>query len=223
VNRYFSSTLFRKTLAALSGLFLTLFLIGHLIGNLQLFIPGEMGQKQFNQYALFMTSNPVVKILSYVTYASILLHVFVTLMLTVKSKSARNIAYAESSGNSNSHWESRNMAILGTFIMIFLIIHLKSFWYEMHFGEIVMDPWGNKDLHSVTMVAFEQLWYVIFYVLSMIVLALHLKHGVESAFQTLGVKTRLYQSTIHKAVYFFSFAIPALFATIPIYIFWKQL
>jgi succinate dehydrogenase / fumarate reductase cytochrome b subunit len=57
----------------------------------------------------------------------------------------------------------------------------------------------------------------------MIVLALHLKHGVESAFQTLGVKTRLYQSIIHKAAYFFSFAIPALFAIIPIYIFWKQL
>jgi succinate dehydrogenase / fumarate reductase cytochrome b subunit len=107
--------------------------------------------------------------------------------------------------------------------MIFLIIHLKSFWYEMHFGEIVMDSWGNKDLHSVTIIAFEQLWYVIFYVLSMIVLALHLKHGVESAFQTLGVKTRLNQSIIHKVAYFFSFAIPALFAIIPIYIFWKQL
>ena len=223
MNRYFSSTLFRKTLAALSGLFLTLFLIGHLIGNLQLFIPGEMGQKQFNQYALFMTSNPVVKILSYVTYVSILLHIIVTLFLTVQSKRARNIEYAESSGNSNSKWESRNMAILGTFIMIFLIIHLKSFWYEMHFGEISMDPWGNRDLHSVTIIAFEQLWYVIFYVLSMIVLALHLNHGVESAFQTLGVKTRLYRSTIHKAAHFFSFVIPALFASIPIYIFWKQL
>ena len=223
MNRYFSSTLFRKTLVALSGLFLTLFLIGHLIGNLQLFIPGEMGQKQFNQYALFMTSNPVVKILSYVTYVSILLHIIVTLFLTVQSKRARNIEYAESSGNSNSKWESRNMAILGTFIMIFLIIHLKSFWYEMHFGEISMDPWGNRDLHSVTIIAFEQLWYVIFYVLSMIVLALHLNHGVESAFQTLGVKTRLYRSTIHKAVHFFSFVIPALFASIPIYIFWKQL
>ena len=223
MNRYFSSTLFRKTLAALSGLFLTLFLIGHLIGNLQLFVPGEMGQKQFNQYALFMTSNPVVKILSYVTYVSILLHIIVTLFLTIQSKSARNIEYAESSGNSNSKWESRNMAILGTFIMIFLIIHLKSFWYEMHFGEISMDPWGNRDLHSVTIIAFEQLWYVIFYVLSMIVLALHLNHGVESAFQTLGVKTRLYQSIIHKAAHFFSFVIPALFASIPIYIFWKQL
>ena len=105
----------------------------------------------------------------------------------------------------------------------FLIIHLKSFWYEMHFGEISMDSWGNRDLHSVTIIAFEQLWYVIFYVLSMIVLALHLNHGVESAFQTLGVKTRLYRSTIHKAVHFFSFVIPALFASIPIYIFWKQL
>ena len=67
MNSYFSSTLFRKTLAALSGLFLVIFLIGHLIGNLQLILlSGEAAQKQFNEYALFMTTNPAVKILSIV-------------------------------------------------------------------------------------------------------------------------------------------------------------
>jgi len=223
LNSYFTSSLFRKTLAAFSGLFLTLFLIGHLVGNLQLFISGEVGQKQFNEYAMFMTTNPAVKILSYLTYSSIFLHVFFTLLLTVKSKNARKVEYSKSSGNTNSDWSSRNMAVLGTLILIFLVIHLKSFWYEMHFGEIGLDRWGNKDLHSVTLTAFHELWYVVFYVFSMAALALHLKHGVESAFQTIGIKTRLYESFIHKIAYSFALITPAIFASIPIYIFWKQL
>ena len=197
--------------------------MGHLVGNLQLFISGEIGQKQFNEYALFMTTNPAVKILSYITYSSICLHVFFTLLLAIRSKGARTIEYSKSSGNTNSDWSSRNMAILGAVILIFLVLHLKSFWYEMHFGTIGSDPWGNKDLYTVTLTAFQRLWYVILYVLSMVALALHLKHGVESAFQTIGMKTRIYKSIIHRIAYSFALVVPTLFASIPMYIYWKQL
>ena len=220
---YFNSTIFRKTLAGLSGLFLVLFLLGHLIGNLQLFIPGEDGQKQFNEYALFMTTNPAVKILSVLTYSSIILHTVLTLFLVFQSSNARDVKYLQSSGNANSTWGSKNMAVLGTLILIFIVIHMKSFWYEMHFGVIGLDPWGNKDLHTVTVTAFNELWYVLFYVLSMVVLAIHLKHGVESVFQTLGIKTRRYVSLIHKAAYGFALIVPAAFASIPIYLYVTQL
>jgi len=223
LNTYFTSSLFRKTLAAFTGLFLTLFLMGHLAGNLQLFISGEIGQKQFNEYALFMTTNPAVKILSYITYSSICLHIFFTIILSIRSKKARTIEYSKSSGNTNSDWSSKNMAILGTVILIFLVLHLKSFWYEMHFGTIGADPWGNKDLYTVTLAAFQRLWYVVLYVLSMVALALHLKHGVESAFQTIGMKTRFYESIIHRIAYSFALVVPTVFASIPIYIYWKQL
>tara|TARA_Y100000588_G_scaffold162609_1_gene176646 strand:- start:279 stop:950 length:672 start_codon:yes stop_codon:yes gene_type:complete len=220
---YFNSTIFRKTLAGLSGLFLVLFLLGHLIGNLQLFIPGEDGQKQFNEYALFMTTNPAVKILSVLTYSSIILHTVLTLFLVFQSSNARDVKYLQSSGNANSTWGSKNMAVLGTLILVFIVIHMKSFWYEMHFGVIGLDPWGNKDLHTVTVTAFNELWYVLFYVLSMVVLAIHLKHGVESVFQTLGIKTRRYVSLIHKAAYGFALIVPAAFASIPIYLYVTQL
>ena len=220
---YFNSTIFRKTLAGLSGFFLVLFLLGHLLGNLQLFIPGEDGQKQFNEYALFMTTNPAVKILSALTYSSIILHTVLTLFLAFQSSNARDIKYLQSSGNANSTWGSKNMAVLGTLILVFIVIHMKSFWYEMHFGVIGLDPWGNKDLHSVTVTAFNELWYVLFYVLSMVVLAIHLKHGVESVFQTLGIKTRRYVSLIHKAAYGFALIVPAAFASIPIYLYVTQL
>ena len=220
---YFNSTIFRKTLAGLSGLFLVLFLLGHLLGNLQLFIPGEDGQKQFNEYALFMTTNPAVKILSVLTYSSIILHTVLTLFLAFQSSNARDVKYLQSSGNANSTWGSKNMAVLGTLILVFIVIHMKSFWYEMHFGVIGLDPWGNKDLHTVTVTAFNELWYVLFYVLSMVVLAIHLKHGVESVFQTLGIKTRRYVSLIHKAAYGFALIVPAAFASIPIYLYVTQL
>ena len=210
-------------MAGLSGLFLVLFLLGHLLGNLQLFIPGEDGQKQFNEYALFMTTNPAVKILSVLTYSSIILHTVLTLFLVFQSSNARDVKYLQSSGNANSTWGSKNMAVLGTLILIFIVIHMKSFWYEMHFGVIGLDPWGNKDLHTVTVTAFNELWYVLFYVLSMVVLAIHLKHGVESVFQTLGIKTRRYVSLIHKAAYGFALIVPAAFASIPIYLYVTQL
>ena len=200
-----------------------LFLLGHLLGNLQLFIPGEDGQKQFNEYALFMTTNPAVKILSVLTYSSIILHTVLTLFLVFQSSNARDVKYLQSSGNANSTWGSKNMAVLGTLILVFIVIHMKSFWYEMHFGVIGLDPWGNKDLHTVTVTAFNELWYVLFYVLSMVVLAIHLKHGVESVFQTLGIKTRRYVSLIHKAAYGFALIVPAAFASIPIYLYVTQL
>ena len=220
---YFNSTIFRKTLAGLSGFFLVLFLLGHLLGNLQLFIPGEDGQKQFNEYALFMTTNPAVKILSILTYSSIILHTILTLFLVFQSSNARDVKYLQSSGNANSTWGSKNMAVLGTLILVFIVIHMKSFWYEMHFGVIGLDQWGNKDLHTVTVTAFNELWYVLFYVLSMVVLAAHLKHGVESVFQTLGIKTRRYVSLIHKVAYGFALIVPAAFASIPIYLYVTQL
>ena len=227
VNNYFISTIFKKIIAALTGLFLTLFLLGHLAGNLQLFIPGIEGQTQFNKYALFMTTNPAVKVLSIITYTSILIHIFLTLYLSWQSKQARPIAYAVSSGSSNSTWSSNNMAILGTALLIFIMIHLRSFWYEMHFGDIpyqyLNDGTKLKDLYLITTSAFNNPIYTLFYVFSMAALALHLKHGLESALQTIGLKLPNYEIALKYITTFIALAIPATFASIPIYLFFKNL
>ncbi len=216
MGSYFSSKIFQKALAALSGGFLVIFLLGHLVGNLQLFIPGELGQKQFNSYALFMTTNPAVIALSYLTYTSIILHSILTLYLVLRSRSARPVRYQVSSGSSNSSWASRNMAFLGTMLLIFLIIHLRSFWYEMHFGDIGLDKWGNKDLYTVTVSAFQNTLYTAFYVLSMLMLSFHLSHGVSSAFQTLGLSTSKYEKIINFVGKSIAVLIPLIFASIPI-------
>ena len=224
MDTYFTSTLFRKTLAAVSGLFLVLFLVGHLVGNLQLiFATGDSGQKQFNEYALFMTTNPAVKVLSIITYSSIIFHTLLTIYLAIQSKRTRPIKYEVSSGSENSSWASRNMPLLGILVLIFIVIHMKSFWYEMHFGVIGDDPNGNKDLYTVTVVAFKEWWYTIFYVFSMVMLSYHLHHGISSSFQTIGLKTRKYVNLIQKFALGFSVIVPAAFASIPIVLFLRSI
>lgn len=127
------SSIAKKYWMALTGLFLCLFLAGHLAGNLQLLIPD--GALQFNQYALFMTTNPAVKILSYLTYFSILFHAIDGILLTIQNKKARPVGYAKENPATNSGFASRNMAVLGTLILIFIITHMTNFWAKMHFDE----------------------------------------------------------------------------------------
>ncbi len=126
------SSLAKKYWMALTGLFLCTFLAGHLAGNLQLIFGDAL---QFNQYALFMTTNPAVKLLSYVTYISILFHAIDGIVLTIQNQKARPIGYAKENQSANSNWASRNMAILGSLILVFIITHMVNFWAVMHFDE----------------------------------------------------------------------------------------
>jgi succinate dehydrogenase / fumarate reductase cytochrome b subunit len=156
VTKTLSSTLGRKLIMGLTGLFLILFLTGHVSGNLLLF-KGDDGQA-FNIYAKFMTTNPAVKILSYLTYISIIGHVVWSIWLTRQNKAARPVGYAVSKASTNSTWSSRNMGILGTIILIFLVVHLQGFWYEMHWGNVPTVTYEGeeyKDLFSIVTFAFQ--------------------------------------------------------------------
>lgn len=126
------SSIAKKYWMALTGLFLCLFLAGHLAGNLQLIFGTN---QQFNEYALFMTTNPAVKLLSYLTYISIIFHAIDGILLTVQNKKARPIAYAKNNPAANSSFSSRNMAVLGTVILIFIATHMVNFWAKMHFDK----------------------------------------------------------------------------------------
>jgi succinate dehydrogenase / fumarate reductase cytochrome b subunit len=129
-----STTIGKKLLMAASGLFLCTFLVIHLIGNLQLFKHDD--GLAFNAYAKFMTTNPLIKIVAYVNYLLILTHVFTSLILTRKNKAARPQGYGANNPQSNSIWSSRNMGILGTIILVFIVVHMQQFWYEYKFGSV---------------------------------------------------------------------------------------
>ena len=126
------SSVGKKYWMALTGLFLCLFLIGHLIGNLQLLYGDAL---QFNQYALFMTTNPLIKVASYLTYFSILFHAVDGILLAIQNQKARPVKYAKNRPETNTIWASRNMAVLGTLILIFIILHMANFWARMHFDK----------------------------------------------------------------------------------------
>ena len=133
-SAFLGSSLAKKYWMALTGLFLCTFLIGHLIGNLQLiFKTGEEGRRAFNEYAYFMQHNIFIKVLSYVTYLSILFHAVDGIYLAVKNKQARPQKYAYNNPGANSSSASRNMAVLGTLILIFIVTHMVNFWAKMRF------------------------------------------------------------------------------------------
>lgn len=138
----FSSSIGQKLIMSLTGLFLISFLLIHLIGNLQLFVD-DAGYK-FNTYARFMTTNPLIKTTSYLLYFSILFHAFKGLWLASRNLQARKTKYAVSAGNSNSTWSSRNMGILGTVILVFVVVHMADFWFEYKFGEV---PWTRYEVN----------------------------------------------------------------------------
>ena len=274
------SSLAKKYWMAATGLFLCLFLVGHLLGNLQLIThTGESGRRAFNEYAYFMAHNPFIKVMSWMTYISILFHIIDGILLTIENKKARPIGYEHAAGTKSSTWSSRNMALLGSLILVFIVMHGAHFWYKAKVKQdmllhkvVVQSPngpekselyvttsgsylpvqgvkiknhtefyepsvyiklgEGYKDLHSVVMAFFSgketngvpgndnALLAVVFYVISMVVLALHLMHGFSSAFQSLGLRHPKYTETIKNIGNGFAILIPLLFAIIPVII-WK--
>jgi len=223
------SSLAKKYWMAFTGLFLCLFLVGHLLGNLQLLLPvSDATKDQFNEYALFMTTNPAVKILSYLTYLSIIFHAIDGVMLTLHNRKARPKGYVSFKPSTNTMWSSRNMGILGTIILAFIVIHMTMFWGEMKFGglddTIYTTANGEevKDLYTLTIKTFQDAQYgliwAIAYALAMLAIGFHLSHGFASGFQSLGVNHPKYNGFIRKVGYAFAVLVPLAFAVIPFYI-----
>lgn len=208
----------------LTGLFLCLFLVIHMSGNFQLLL--NDGGEAFNKYTKEMTTNPVIKIASIITYLAILFHAVDGIMLAMKNKKARPVKYAMVKGSANSSWASRNMALLGVIILFFLVVHLKSFWFEMKFGTlpyVEYDGVKYKDLYSIVVAAFSQWWYVLIYLISLVALGLHLQHGFQSAFRTLGLAHKKYTPIISGVGLAYAILIPIGFAIQPLYILFQSM
>lgn len=219
-TKTFSSTVGRKIIMSITGLFLCSFLVVHLVGNLQLF--KDDGGLAFNVYSEFMGHNPIIRTMEIVLVLGFLFHIYDAIVLTRRNKSARPVGYANNHPQENSTWSSRNMGLLGTVILVFLIIHLYNFFWRARFGELALDSAGVPDLYIVVKESFQQWWYVALYVISMIALAYHLIHGFQSAFQSLGLTHKKYTPFIQKFGYAFSVLISLGFAAMPLYFFFFE-
>lgn len=150
IGNFLSSSIIQKIVMALTGLFLCTFLVAHLVGNLPLItMSGESARVAFNEYAAFMTTNPLIMVVSYFTYGAILYHAIAGLFMAFKNKQARPVSYAfPKAGAKGSSLASRNMGILGTLILVFIVIHMSGFWYGYKFGDmpVLMDVETNAPI-----------------------------------------------------------------------------
>lgn len=214
-SKVFSSSIGKKYMMGLTGLFLISFLVIHCFINALIFV--NDGGLLFNEGAHFMATNWIIRAMEIVLFIGILYHIFLALILTIGNRKARKVSYAMSDSNKNSKWYSRWMGLLGTLILIFLIIHLAHFWVKSRFtGLPGVDINGRENLYLLMVQIFQEPWVVIVYCISMISLAYHLMHGFQSAFQSFGLNHKKYTPVIKSIGFWFSIIIPFIFAIMPI-------
>jgi succinate dehydrogenase / fumarate reductase cytochrome b subunit len=220
----FSSSIGKKLIMGITGLFLISFLVVHCFLNSFVFF--DKTGALFNIGAHFMATNWIIRAMEVVLMLGLLLHIWQGLRLTFENQAARPVKYAYNNGNANSKWYSRSMGLLGTLLLMFLVVHLSDFWIVSRFSGIDQfngvaghDPNAGEDLYNVMKVKFSEPWRVILYVLAMASLAYHLLHGFASTFQTLGWNHKKYTPIIKGIGVWFSILIPLLFALMPIAIY----
>lgn len=213
-------SLSQKNLMALTGLFLCVFLVIHLAGNLQLLLPEAQARLQFNWYAKFLSGLLPIKVISYLLFLSIVAHTIYALFITLHNRKAQGVQkYVYDRRHKASPWASRNMGFLGTVLLLFIVIHMKDFWYVYQFGALPKDEAGNKDLYEVVAQSFQQLWYVAIYEVAMLALGFHLWHGFQSAFKTIGLYHPKFARWVYYVGILYTTVITLGFLTIPIYIY----
>ncbi len=215
----FTSSVGKKLVMAFTGIFLILFLIVHVALNACIWAMD--GGEMFNKGAHFMGANVLPRILEIGLFAGFILHIAQGLMLTFDNQKARSVKYAVDYGNKGSKWYSRSMALLGTIIMLFLIIHLSHFWFpnRSHQGFLLGE---EINLFDTMKEVFSNIYVVIVYVISCISLGYHLAHGFQSAFKTIGVTNKRYHLMLSTLGYGFSIIVSLAFAMMPIsfYLHW---
>ncbi|WP_298474885.1 succinate dehydrogenase cytochrome b subunit [uncultured Maribacter sp.] len=192
MSGFFTSSIGRKYAMALSAFFLMFFLIMHVALNaVSLF-----SEDAFNQASHFMGTNPLIQFLMQpILMIGVVFHFVMGFILEAKNRSARVVSYAKNNGAANSTWMSRNMIYSGLFILIFLVIHFLDFWIpEINTKYIVGDMSGLHEgsfrYYHELQLKFIPIWRVALYCIGFVFLALHLLHGFDSAFQSLGANNK---------------------------------
>lgn len=209
---FVTSSIGKKVLMGITGLFLISFLLVHCFINALIFF--NDGGETFNKGAEFMGTNWLIRSMEIVLFIGIFAHIFLALKLTLDNRKARPVGYMVVNGAANSTWYSRWMGLLGTLILMFLIIHLKHFWVVSRFTDEITS--GKETMFDEMREVFENPIVVVLYCLSMVSLAYHLLHGFQSSFQSLGLNHKKYTPLIKSIGIIFSILIPLIFASMPL-------
>ncbi len=209
---YFTSSIGRKLVMSLTGIFLITFLIVHAGANSCIFL-NDQGAT-FNSVAHFLSHNWIIRFLEIGLFAGIILHIVQGFLLWSANNAKRPVKYAVNPGNATSPWYSRSMGLLGSLILIFLVIHLSHFWLDTKINLYVTG--GEHNMYEEMKEAFSKEWVVIIYILGVISLGWHLIHGFASAFQSIGINSPKYNPLIRKAGYIYTIIICLAFIMMPV-------
>ncbi|NEW80403.1 MAG: succinate dehydrogenase cytochrome b subunit [Gelidibacter sp.] len=219
MSGFLSSSIARKVAMALSALFLIIFLLIHLTVN----ITSLFSENVFNELSHFMGTNFLIQFLMQpVLIFGVVFHFVMGFVLEIKNRSSRSIKYVKYNGAANSTWMSRNMAVSGGVILAFLVLHFIDFWFpEMNYKYIEFLPEDPTRYFAELQHKFTNPLRVGAYVIAFVLLALHLLHGFQSAFQSLGLnKYTKFVKTLGKI---YAIAIPLGFITIALFHYFSQL
>ena len=209
------SSIVRKFIMALSGLFLIIFLITHLVINS---LTLTSSKDLFNEAAHFMATNPIIYAMQYVLALGFIIHIGMGIKLTIQNKRARSQEYVYNKMSKNTDLSSRSMIISGGLVIVFLALHLRDYFYQMKFVGL---PEGTTD-YDLVVNLFTNPYYTAVYVIAFIVLGVHLNHGFKSAFQSMGANHKKYNPLIKTVSTAYSLVIALGFSTIAIFHFINQ-
>ena len=214
MKKLFNSSIGRKIAMALSGVFLIVFLTQHFLIN----ITSVFSESIFNMLSHFMGTNILVQfILQPILIFGVIFHFVMGFYLEIQNRRATKYEYFKERGGANSTWMSRNMIWSGLVVLSFLVLHFIDFWIpEMNYKYVEFLPEDPNRYYEELVHRFENLWRVIFYCLSFILLALHLLHGFSSALKSMGTN-KSYTSSIKTLSYLYSIGIPLGFCFIAIF------
>jgi succinate dehydrogenase / fumarate reductase, cytochrome b subunit len=219
VAGFFKSTLGRKYIMALTGVGLFIFVVGHMLGNLQIFL----GPESINRYGAFLQGlGELLWVARISLIVFVALHIWAAVSLTAENRAARPIAYGRIKPVGSSY-ASRTMMMSGLIIAAFIIYHLLHFTVQVqgingtgqNFVEL-HDAKGRHDVYRMMMIGFKQPVVSLFYIIGMVLLSLHLSHGVSSLFQSLGLKNRNWAPLIDGFAKFIAIVLLVGYCSIPL-------
>jgi succinate dehydrogenase / fumarate reductase, cytochrome b subunit len=222
LKTYFNSSIGKKQIVALTGVMLIGFLIGHLAGNLLIFL----GPDVFNGYAKKLAGlRPGLLVIEFGLGLIFIIHIVTTFSLVTQNRIARgNDAYAVNSPKGKLSLVTRLMPITGSIIFAFVIFHLMDFTFSDHDGARgVLADGNNYGLYGVVVNSFNELWHALFYISAMFALGAHLAHGIESVLQTFGWHHPRYTPILIKFSHIFAFTLALGYSAIPAYIYIFQI
>jgi succinate dehydrogenase / fumarate reductase cytochrome b subunit len=208
---FYGSSIGKKWVVALTGLMLVGYVVGHLVGNLQIFA----GPEQINQYAAMLHSMPkALWVIRVVLISGFFLHIFTTLKLAAENKAAK-ARQNEYRASTSAKPAKKTMVLSGLVLLSFVVYHLLHFTVRSTDSRFHTLPRGEHDVHTMVILGFQNPLVSGFYLLSVFLLCLHLSHGLQSLHQTLGINSPSLRNTLTRGGQAVSWILFAGYASIP--------